>query len=78
MEIIIGVAILIGVIYLFSKLNSKSNVSPVISSVKSNNLDKPQPKTEFILTDEFKNILEILKNSNESVFITGKAGTGKS
>lgn len=33
---------------------------------------------QFQLTDEFKNILEILENSSQNVFLTGKAGTGKS
>jgi len=33
---------------------------------------------DFILTDEFKDILNILNNTNDSVFISGKAGTGKS
>ena len=35
-------------------------------------------KTKPQLTEEFKDILKILNNTNDSVFITGKAGTGKS
>ncbi len=35
-------------------------------------------KSAFVLTDEFKEILRILNETNESVFISGKAGTGKS
>lgn len=35
-------------------------------------------KDAFLLTDEFKGILHILDNTSESVFISGKAGTGKS
>lgn len=35
-------------------------------------------KDAFVLTDEFKNILHILDNTSESIFISGKAGTGKS
>jgi ATP-dependent exoDNAse (exonuclease V) alpha subunit len=35
-------------------------------------------KNAFVLTDEFKDILHILNNTNDSVFISGKAGTGKS
>lgn len=35
-------------------------------------------KPQFILTDEFKDILDILQNTTNSLFITGKAGTGKS
>ena len=39
---------------------------------------KIQPKQEFILTEEFREIIELLKNTSDSVYITGKAGTGKS
>ncbi len=39
---------------------------------------KKATKEEFILTKEFKEILNILNNTRESIFITGKAGTGKS
>ena len=35
-------------------------------------------KTSIVITDEFKSLFDILENSNQSVFITGKAGTGKS
>lgn len=35
-------------------------------------------KEELIQTEEFKEIIEILNKTNKSVFITGKAGTGKS
>lgn len=37
-----------------------------------------QQKKDFILTEEFEQTLDILENTYESVFITGKAGTGKS
>lgn len=33
---------------------------------------------EFKMTSEFRNVLDILENTNNSVLITGKAGTGKS
>ena len=29
------------------------------------------------LTDEFKNAIDLMENTNDSIFITGKAGTGK-
>src|SRR5258708_22694424 len=32
----------------------------------------------FVITDEFKKILDTLENTDQNVFITGKAGTGKS
>jgi ATP-dependent exoDNAse (exonuclease V) alpha subunit len=35
-------------------------------------------KSNFILTDEFKQTLEMIQTSNQNIFITGKAGTGKS
>ncbi|RYU92695.1 ATP-dependent DNA helicase [Emticicia agri] len=35
-------------------------------------------KNTLVLTDEFKDILHILNDTRESVFISGKAGTGKS
>lgn len=36
------------------------------------------PKSPLILTEEFKEILNILEHTRDSIFITGKAGTGKS
>ena len=36
------------------------------------------PTTKFEITDEFKDILNILNNTGDNIFITGKAGTGKS
>lgn len=71
--IIVGVVVLI-IIFVFKSLISK----------KKKNEDKPisvqkqKSGFQFVLTEEFKEILNILKNSNESIFITGKAGTGKS
>jgi hypothetical protein len=38
---------------------------------------KRAAEQKLVLTDEFKTILDILNTSNASVFITGKAGTGK-
>ncbi|MBA4849406.1 ATP-dependent RecD-like DNA helicase [Emticicia sp. BO119] len=35
-------------------------------------------KIAFVLTDEFRDILHILNDTKESIFISGKAGTGKS
>ncbi len=35
-------------------------------------------KNDITITDEFKEVLNILKHTSESIFITGKAGTGKS
>lgn len=38
-------------------------------------LEKP---TDFEINSEIKEVLDILENSNQNVFLTGKAGTGKS
>ncbi len=48
------------------------------SSFDKKEKKKKSPKPTIVLTDEFQEILDLLNNSNESVFITGKAGTGKS
>jgi ATP-dependent DNA helicase PIF1 len=39
------------------------------------NIQKP---IDFDLTSEKKEVLEILENTNQNIFLTGKAGTGKS
>jgi len=63
MEYLIGTGIVILLIYWLTR----SNKEPV-----------SQSKPKFILTEEFEEILRILKNTSDSIFITGKAGTGKS
>ena len=35
-------------------------------------------KSGFVLTDEFKQTLELIETTDKNIFITGKAGTGKS
>lgn len=37
-----------------------------------------QEKDRFVLTDEFKEIINILETTSDCLFISGKAGTGKS
>ncbi len=71
MEYIIGLIVIIVVIYLISNSTKKVD-KPIIEHKKET------PKSQFVLTEEFKEILDLLKNTNESIFITGKAGTGKS
>jgi hypothetical protein len=39
---------------------------------------KPAAKPDFVLTEEFKEILHVLNDTTDSIFISGKAGTGKS
>ncbi|MBR9921150.1 MAG: AAA family ATPase [Bacteroidetes bacterium] len=38
----------------------------------------PDEKQALILSEDFKQALDVLENSRESIFITGRAGTGKS
>jgi ATP-dependent exoDNAse (exonuclease V) alpha subunit len=45
----------------------------VIETSEKNNLPK-----NFELTDDFHRIFDLMENTNDSLFITGKAGTGKS
>lgn len=71
MEYTIGIIVIFVVIYLISN-STKKTEKPIIEQKKE------APKPQFVLTDEFKEILDLLKNTNESIFITGKAGTGKS
>lgn len=72
MEYIIGLIVIFVVIYLISN-STKKTEKPLPIEQK-----KEAPKPQFVLTDEFKEILDLLKNTNECIFITGKAGTGKS
>lgn len=71
MEYIIGLIVIFVVIFLISN-STKKTKQPIIEQKKE------EPKPQFILTEEFKEIIDLLKNTNESIFITGKAGTGKS
>ena len=47
-----------------------------ISQSKLNNWDRPFPLIE--ITEEFNQALNLLENTSSNLFITGKAGTGKS
>jgi hypothetical protein len=40
-------------------------------------VENPLPH-DFVLTDEFKDVYYLMENSTKCIFITGKAGTGKS
>lgn len=71
MEYIIAIGFVLFIIFLISNSTKKTG---------SKHFNKPEetPKSQLIITDEFKEILDLLKNTNKSLFITGKAGTGKS
>ncbi len=69
MEYLIGFGILVLIIYFATKGKKEKEIS---------SRTEPQRKIEFILTEEFEEILNLLKNTKENLFITGKAGTGKS
>ena len=71
MEYIIGLILIIVIVYLISNSNKKTD-KPIIEEKNKT------PKPLFVLTEEFREILDLLNNTNESIFITGKAGTGKS
>ncbi len=71
MEYIIGIIVIIVVIYLIS--NSTKKTDRISTEQK-----REAPKSQFVSTEEFKEILDLLNNTNDSIFITGKAGTGKS
>lgn len=71
--ILLTVSILL-VIYFFAKEEKKASKSVENENQKNNK----QPEQTLQITDEFNDILNILENTNDSIFITGKAGTGKS
>ena len=72
--------------------STNTYVPPAPKEIKNSSgevieISNPQPKKpkqdnllpeNFILTDEFEKALDILNNQKQSIFITGKAGTGKS
>lgn len=74
MEYVFGAIILVVIILVVSNSNKKSVPKKTVTAATN----KVAPKSQLILTDEFKEILDLLKSTNDSVFITGKAGTGKS
>lgn len=89
MEILLGIAGVILLIHIVNKLSKKKKTPkykleytgptyrPVQRRRPSQIYEVELPK-EFILTDEFKKAFDLMENSNSHIFITGKAGTGKS
>jgi ATP-dependent exoDNAse (exonuclease V) alpha subunit len=71
MEGVLVIGFIIFLIFIFSRPKKKQSRPQTYK--RNVNSD-----TQLIITDEFKDILDLLNNSNKSVFITGKAGTGKS
>lgn len=71
-------ALIIWVIYAISKKDkiSQNQTNIQISKPKLN--EKQLDISDIELSDEQKKIFEILENTSDNVFITGKAGTGKS
>lgn len=41
-------------------------------------VEKIKPDSTITITDEFKSALDLIENTSQNLFITGKAGTGKS
>ena len=56
---------------LMRELNEKKENEPPATPPVA----EPEPGIE--ITPEWKEILDVLENTNQSVFLTGKAGTGK-
>lgn len=50
----------------------------IITKIKKKENQKITINDEIKITYEFRQILDLLENSNENLFISGKAGTGKS
>ncbi len=71
MESILVIGFIILLIFIFSRPKKKQSRPLTFKRDLT-------PEPQLIITDEFKNILDLLNNTNKSVFITGKAGTGKS
>lgn len=67
--------IIICIVYIANKNNQKQP-NFQISKPKLN--ERRLDISDITLSDEQKKILEILENTSDNVFITGKAGTGKS
>lgn len=78
MEYIIAIALILIVILYFFKAPKKNTEILDQIPIQIKKKEAPKIESEFVLTDEFSEILDLLKNTNDSIFITGKAGTGKS
>ncbi len=59
----------------FTSSSFTADVRPRRQPQQRLTIDKPE---NFQVTDEIKEVLETLENTNRNVFLTGKAGTGKS
>jgi hypothetical protein len=69
----------IGVIYYFSNKNNSSVYSPQnITQIKPRLNQKPIDISDIDLSSEQKKMFELVETSSDNIFITGKAGTGKS
>lgn len=84
MTLLLCLLALMGAIILFKIISGSSNntntTTPIISAKKDDVFinDVVKKESELELTDEHNTVLDLLNNTRESVFITGKAGTGKS
>ena len=56
---------------------TKKNCENCVNRLMSLQTDTELPKN-FKFTNEFKKAFELMSNSNQNIFITGNAGTGKS
>ncbi len=51
-------------------MNIKTSLNKIVSKIKK--------QQKYVLTDDIKKCLDLLENTDQNLFITGKAGTGKS
>ena len=57
-----------------AELKARKNIGSRRESRQALSIEKPKIK----LTQETKKVLDLLENSNQNIFLTGRAGTGKS
>jgi hypothetical protein len=74
--LIVLIIIVISAMSLYAPKTAAKEATPKKTTPR--NAPKATAKPDFVLTDEFKEILRVLNQTTDSIFISGKAGTGKS
>jgi len=74
--LIVLIIIVISVMSLYAPETAAKRDTPKKTTPRK--APKAAAKPDFVLTDEFKEILRVLDHTTDSIFISGKAGTGKS
>jgi Cdc6-like AAA superfamily ATPase len=89
MTILVIIAIVLIALYLIAELSDKTDSVEGAEDVTSKPVTPPQepviipdnPRndlSEIEINDDFRAALELIEEQNENVYVTGKAGTGKS